>query len=464
MAKKIELEPITRIEGNIKVSIELDEVGDVVDAHAHLTEFRGFETFLIGRHITRVPFIVPRICGVCPTPHHLASVKAIDAGLQVEPTETAKMLRELMLMGGYIHDHTLHLFVLAGPDILLSDIPPERRGFTELYKRFPEVVKEVVGVRAIGQRIVATLGVQATHPCTAVPGGISKSLSKSGRDNLLKQVREVREKVIGWHDKIIPAFEKFADEYKGLGRIETNFLGLVGGDNLELYDGKSRAVGVKGDVLAEFKPPEYLNHVAENTVEYSYAKRCYIKELGLRDGIYRVGPLARVNVAKSSPGEYSGKFLKEFKSKYGAPAQETLAYHFARYICLVYAVERAEQLLEDDRIVGSNTKASISVRAGEGVGIVEAPRGMLIHHYRWNSSGYVTMANLIVPTTINFYPIDASMKKVVERSIEKGKVDETKLWHETGAVIRAYDPCISCATHAITIVRGGERLRNIAGI
>jgi len=455
MKKEINLEPVTRIEGNIKVRIELDEVGDVVDAHAHLTEFRGFETFLIGRHITRVPFIVPRICGVCPTPHHLASAKAIDAGLQVETTETAKMLRELMLTGGFIHDHTLHLFVLAGPDILLADMPPERRGFVELNNRFPEVVKEVVGVRAVGQRIVATLGVQATHPCTAVPGGISKNLSKKDRDNLLNQVKETKEKVIGWYDKVIPVFEKFADGYKGLGGLETNFVGLVNDDNLDLYNGRPRIVDKKG-AATEFEPSDYLKYVAERTVEYSYAKRCYIKSAGLQDGMYRVGPLARVNVAENSLGEHSAKLLKEFKSKYGAPAQETLAYHFARYICLVYAVERAEQLLEDDKIVSMNIRSPVNIKSGEGVGIVEAPRGMLIHHYRWDSNGYITMANLIVPTTQNSYPIDASMKKVVERSIRKGKVDETKLWHETGAVIRAYDPCISCATHTITIIREGK--------
>lgn len=453
--KEIELEPITRIEGNIKVRIELDDAGDVIDAHAHLTEFRGFETFLIGRHISRVPFIVPRICGVCPTPHHLASVKALDAGLQVEPTETARMLRELMLMGAYIHDHTLHLLVLAGPDILLADMPPERRGFTELYNRFPEVVKEAVGVRAVGQRIVATLGVQATHPCTAVPGGISKSLSKNARDSLLKQVKEVKEKVNGWYDKVIPIFEKFANEYSGLGRLETNFVGLANNNNLDLYDGRPRVVDKKGAVT-EFEPSDYLKHIAERTVEYSYAKRCYIKSFGLQEGIYRVGPLARVNVAEGSLGERSAKLLKEFKNKYGAPAQETLAYHFARYICLVYAVERAEQLLENDGIVGANIRTPVNIKAGEGVGIVEAPRGMLIHHYKWDSNGYVTMANLIVPTTQNSYPIDSSMKKVVARSIRKGEVDEAKLWHETGMVIRAYDPCVSCATHTITIVRKGK--------
>ena len=444
--KEVVLEPLTRIEGYIRVRVELDEAGDVAEAHAHLTEFRGFEKFLIGRHVTKVPIITPRICGVCPVPHHLASAKAIDAGLGVEPTETARMLRELMLMGGYIHDHPLSIFVLAGPDILLAHLPHEQRGFVELYKRFPEAVGEVVRVRSIGQRIVATLGVQATHPLTAVPGGISKHLSKPDRDALLKDVKEIKKMVIAWHEKFMPTFERFTSEYKGLGKLETNFVGLVKDDNLELYDGKSRIVDSKGEIVADFEPADYLKYIAERTLEYTYAKCCYVRPIGL-PGVYRVGPLARVNVAKDSLGVYASKFLKEFKSKYGVAAQETPAYNLARYVCLVYSLERAERLLQDERILGADTRAPIEVKRGEGVGIVEAPRGMLIHHYKWDSNGYIIMANLIVPTTQNSYPIDLSMKKVAERSIRRGKIDETKLWHEVGSVIRAYDPCVSCATH-----------------
>lgn len=448
--KHIEIKPVTRIEGSMKVSIELDSAGNVEQAHANVLEFRGFEGFLRGRHVSRVPLITPRICGVCPVPHHLASLKAIEAGLGLELPETARLLRELLLAAAHVGDHVLHLSVLAGPDILLADLPPAERGLGPLVARFPDVVKEVLAVRTVAQTIVSALGVQGVHPTTGVPGGISRQLSEGVRVAALGEIQRAKKTILQLKDVLVPKIAEAMEACAGLGRLDTGFMGLVKGDDLELYDGVVRAIDSQGRILADFSPAEYLKFVAEKALDYSYAKRAYLRTQGPAGEMYRVGPIARVNAAKSAPTEYAAANLREFKARFPAAAQETLALNYARYITLVYAVERVEQLLSDSRITGTETLAPVKYRAGEGVGIVEAPRGLLIHHFRWDDAGYITMANIITPTNANSYAIDASLKQVAERSISGGRVDEGKLKHEVGLAVRAYDPCLSCATHAVT--------------
>ena len=353
-----------------------------------------------------------------------------------------------MQMGMFISDHTLQIFVLGGPDMLLPDLPESKRGIVELYNRYPDVVKDVINVRSVGTELVSKLGVQSTHPMTAIPGGINRHLSASDANSLLKHVREAKEKIVGWYDSIvIPIIEKSVESYKDLGHLKTNYLGLVKNNNIELYDGTCKVINESGRTLAEFQASEYLNYLQEETVNYSYAKRVYLKSLGITDGMVRVGALGRVNVAEGASTDFANKLAKEFKRKLGSPSHSTLSYYVARYICLVYAVERAQQLLEDPQITDTNVKVPWNMKAGEGVGVVEGPRGLLTHHYAWNAEGYITKANLIVPTTINSYPIDMSMKSVAQRSISGGVVDEEKLRHELGLTVRAYDPCISCATH-----------------
>ncbi len=468
--REIEVGQVTRIEGALKVFINLDDVGNVSEAHANIIEFRGFERFLIGRLIHKAPIITTRICGVCPVPHHLAAVKACDSGLGIQIPPTAAMLRELMLMGEFMGDHTLQIFVLGGPDMLLSDLPENRRGIVELYRRYPDVVREVIKVRSVAQGIVMQLGVQAIHPMTAVPGGMNKHLSNPQASGLLKRVREAKEKILGWYDSIvIPIIEKAADSYADLGQLRTNYLGLVRNNNVELYDGMCRVVDGRGAILAEFSAEEYLKYLLERTVPYSYAKRVYLRSLGIDEGIVRVGALGRVNVAEGASTDFANRVAKEFKAKFGSPSHSTLSYYVARYLCLAYAVERAEQLLEDPRITSTNVKAPCEMKAGEGVGVVEAPRGLLFHHYAWNAEGYITKANLIVPTTTNSYSIDMSMKSVAQRSISEGNIDEEKLRHEVGLTVRAYDPCISCSTHLDDNLRievkssHGEIVKTIGG-
>jgi F420-non-reducing hydrogenase large subunit len=448
----IELKPVTRIEGSMKITVSLDEKGEVERAHASVLEFRGFEAFLRGRQVSRVPLITPRICGVCPVPHHLASVKAIEDGLGIEPPERARMLRELMLVSEHVSDHLLQMFVLAGPDILLPELKPEERGLPALYARYPEVVKEVLGIRDVTQSLISALGVQAVHPATAVAGGMTTCLSERQRQHFLEGVEAAKAAIVRFHDDVWwPEVKRAAERYAGLGKLDTHFIGLVKEDQLQLYDGTVRVVGPGAEAAHEFEPSDYLTYIGERPLEYSYAKVAYLTLPGGDGDIVRAGPVARVNVAKTAGTEHASAYMEEFHSLFGEVAQETLALDMARYVCTVYAIERAEQLLSDERITGAELRTEVEYVAGEGVGMVEAPRGLLIHHLSWDDNGYVTMANIITPTNANSYAIDSALKPVAQRSIKAGQVNEQQLKNEIGLVVRAYDPCLSCATHLITI-------------
>ncbi len=443
---------IDRIEGHIIVQIFLDEKGNVIEAYAMTPEFRGFEKFVIGRHISKVPYFVSRICGVCPTAHHTCAAKAIDFGLGSDIPTAGWMLRELQHQAAYIHDFPVHIFVLAGPDILLEDLPEPKRGLVPLIQRYPDVVKQVIWVRNIGQRFVSKLGIQASHPMGNVIGGFRAPLSKDDRDKMLALAKECLKVVLDWYDKIIvPIFEKYAAEkYPGLGRQEVCSVGLVNGDNLELFDGKGRILLPDGSVLVDMEQnvDVYYKYMAEMVEPWGYAKHCYVKPLGPGKGDYRVGPLARVNVAKDATTEHAKRMLKEFKNKYGVHVHDPLFYNVARYICGVHAIERCIELLEDDRILSSNVRADVKIKAGEGIAFVEAPRGFLVHHYAWDDNGIVTKANIIVPTTCNSHIFTRMVRQIAQQHIKNGEIDNPeKMWHEICACIRAHDPCISCATH-----------------
>jgi len=446
--KEIEIEPVTRIEGHLKMIIQLDDKGDVSKVQACFAEFRGFEKFAENRLVTRLPILTTRICGVCPVPHHLASVKAIEDGLNLTPTETAEKLRELMLMGEILSDHTLHLFILTGPDYLLPDLPLKQRDLIALYKKYPAIVKEVVKVREVGQRIVETTGVQAVHPMTAVPGGITKRLSEDKRVELLNEVREAKKMVVGWWEAAIaPTILKYIEENSELGKLESNYMAMSYDNAINFYKGNISIIDKNGGLKAEFKAIKYTDHIVEAPIPYSYGKSVTIKGEGLTEGLLRTGALARINVAKKAGTDVADRLLKDLRSNFGSPIHGTLQYNLARYVCLVYAAERLEQLLSDPTISRSDTMIEYKMQAGEGAGSVEASRGTLIHHYKWDDKGYVTYANIITPTVVNANGFEASALNAALRNIKQGKVDEGKLWHEVGTVIRAYDPCISCSTH-----------------
>jgi F420-non-reducing hydrogenase large subunit len=449
-SKEVTIKPVTRIEGAMQVTIDLDAAGNVAGTRANVQEFRGFERFLCGRSVDRMPILTPRICGVCPVPHHLAAVKAIEDGLGVTPPETAQLLRELMLVSEHVSDHMLHMFVLAGPDLLLPDLDPRERGLPTLYAHYPDVVRQVFEIRNVTQSLISALGVQAVHPATGVPGGMMIRLSAQQRDRYLTGVRLAKNAILKFHDKVWwPRAKAVAQQYSDLGALETHFFGLVRDDAMTLYDGTPRIVGPGYEPVREFAPQDYTSELGEISCDTSYAKLAYLRESGNGTDLVRTGPVGRLNVAQRAGTPHADAFLAEFRSLFGRVAQQTPALDLARYIDTVYSIERAEEILEDDRIIGRETRVAAPPAAGEGVGMVEAPRGVLIHHYRWDDNGLVTMANIITPTNANAYAIDKSLQSVAERSIHAGAVDQAQLEHEIGLVIRAYDPCLSCATHVL---------------
>jgi F420-non-reducing hydrogenase large subunit len=445
---QIEISPVTRIEGHLNVKVQLDQKGKVTKTMADFAEFRGFERFLEGRLVHRAPIIVTRICGVCPIPHHLASAKAIDNGLGLEIPERAEKLRELMLMGEILGDHTLHLFILAGPDYLLPELPFTQRDVIGVYRKFPEVAKQVVYARAVGQKIIETIGVQAVHPMTAVPGGFNRGIDEETRKKLLGYVLEAKKNVIGWYDAAIaPVLQKFVDDNIELGKVESGYMAMSNAGNISFYKGDVTIIDKAGAKISEFKISDYMNQIVEDPVPYSYGKSVTVKGQQKDRSFIRTGPLARVNVAKNAGTEMADKLLKELRGRYGSPVHGTLQYNLARYVCLVYAAERLEQLLSDPSITQGELKTPFKMKAGEGAGCCEAARGTVIHHYKWNDEGYITHANIITPTVVNANGFEASLWSAANRNVSPGKVNEDNLWHEVGLVIRAYDPCISCATH-----------------
>lgn len=355
-----------------------------------------------------------------------------------------------MLVSEHVSDHMLHILVLAGPDLLLPDLGPRDRGLPTLNARYPDVVRQVFEIRNVTQSLISALGVQAVHPATGVPGGMRIRLSEEQRDRYLTGVRLAENAILKFHGQVWwPRARHVAQPYRDLGALETHFFGLVRDGAMGLYDGTPRVVGPGGEPVHEFAPRDYTAQLGETTVDTSYAKLAYLRSAGDGNDLVRTGPVGRLNVVQRAGTPQADAFLAEFRSLFGPVAQQTPALDLARYIDTVYAIERAEETLEDDRITGRETRVAAPLAAGEGAGMVEAPRGVLIHHRRWDDNGLVTMANIITPTNANAYAIDKSLQSVAERSIHAGAVDQDQLEHEIGLVIRASDPCLSCATHVL---------------
>jgi coenzyme F420-reducing hydrogenase alpha subunit len=384
------------------------------------------------------------MCGICPVSHHLAAAKAGDALYAVDPPRPAKLLRELMHMGQYIHSHTLHFFYLAVPDILFPDVDAATRNVVTLLHKDPELVKKVIRLRQIGQNIVEATGGRSIHPVTAVPGGINKPLTETDRTNLVKQVGEAQSLAT----TLLPVARPLLDKVDFLDAPQTGYLGLVKEGNLELYDGNLRLVDAQGKRLEEFAPRDYLKYIGEHVVNYSYLKFPFYQKLGWPKGIYRVGPLARLNVADTISTPLARQELETMRGKYGKTMNHTYLYHWARMVELLYAIESAQQLLTDNDITNPNTRTDYTIKAGEGVGVIEAPRGTLIHHYTANDNGILTNVNLIVATIGNNPAMDLGVKTMAQRLIHNGKLTE-QITNHCEAVLRAYDPCLSCAVHTV---------------
>ncbi|MGE5189015.1 MAG: Ni/Fe hydrogenase subunit alpha [Gemmatimonadota bacterium] len=457
MGERIVIQPVTRIEGHAKVTIQLDDGGNVQDTWVNVIELRGFEKFCIGKPVEELPRIVTSICGVCPWSHHLASAKACDAVFGVEIPPAAKKLRELCNSIAYTEEHILHFYFLAGADFVMGpDADYSVRNVIGIAGKLPDVAKTVVRCRTLGAKMLDVVSGKSIHPVTAVPGGFSKPLTAAERDQVLPWAGEILELAkfsIDYAKKNV--FPAYLDAVKTLGVIETGFLGTVRPDGaLDLYDGVLRLMKPDGS-FETFDYAQYTDHIAEHVEPWSYLKFPYMKKAGTfsmdlsaPSGIYRSNTLARLNVCDSIPTPLAQKEFEEFRGAFGRPAQLTLLYHWARLIELLYNAENAVRLLSDPEITSRDIRKPVTPRASRGVGCVEAPRGTLIHDYETDANGMLTNMNLIVGTTHNNAPINMSVKQAAKAVIRDGKYDEGVL-NKVEMAIRAYDPCLSCATHNV---------------
>lgn len=449
--QKITIEPVTRIEGHAKVTIHMKANGTVDRAYLHVNEFRGFEKFCEGRLYFEMPSITPRICGICPVSHHLASAKANDALTGQTPPRPANLLRELMHMGQIIQSHGMHFFELAGPDLLLGfDFSPETRNVVGLLAANPDLTVKAVLLRKFGQEIIRTLGGRRIHPNFAVPGGVNKALQVSERDEILKGVDVAVATVQAGLQIMKDWAAKNAEDINKFAVFPTGYFGLVTPENsLELYDGQIRLIDSRGKQLVKFDGADYLEEIAEHVEPWSYLKFPYYKKLGYPGGVYRVGPLGRLNIVEKIDTPLANEELKVFKALNGGkPVENTLYYHYARLIEALFAAERVRVLCDNPDILSSEILNTRRNYTGHGVGILEAPRGTLIHDYTADENGKLLRVNLIVSTGHNNWAMSNAVDSVAKTYVHGPDVQEGML-NRVEAAIRAYDPCLSCSTHAI---------------
>ena len=460
--KRITIDPITRLEGHGRIEIILDDEGGVANAFLQVPELRGFEQFCVGRPGEELPRITTRICGVCPTAHHMASSKALDACYNVEPTSAAKKLRELMYSGYYLYDHTLHFYFLGGPDFVIGPTAPkmERNILGVIAKAGMDVAGEVIKHRAYGQNIQAIIGGKATHPVCGLPGGVSKHLTEDER----KTIAEWADSSVEFGKFSLQLFNDIVLKNENYVELITNdtytfptyYMGLVDENNkVNFYDGLVRVVDPEGKEFAKFAAADYRDHIAEHVEPWTYAKVPYLKQVGYKgmvtgmdSGMYRVAPLARLNAADGMATPLAQEAYDQMYATLGGkPVHSTLAYHWARLIELLYACERLQELVNDPEITSEDVRAEPG-EPGEGVGVVEAARGTLYHHYKLDENGMIEKANLIVATVQNNGPINMTVRQAASKLIHDFKVDEGIL-NMVEMAFRAYDPCYGCATHSL---------------
>jgi len=459
--KEIVIDPITRLEGHGKITIFLNDAGNVENAYFQVPELRGFEKFCEGRRAEDLPIITTRICGVCPVAHHMAGAKALDAAFNVEPTETAKKLREMEYVGYYIYDHILHFYFLGGPDFVVGpDAPAAKRNILGVIEKAGlEVAGEVIKHRAYGQKITGIIGGRPTHPVSAaMPGGIAKAINEDERqeiEDMFQSCHEFAKLTLKIFDDIVL---KNADYVKLITsdpyNLPTYYMGTVDKNNkVNFYDGKVRVVDQQGKEFVKFGPEEYLDIIKEHVEPWTYVKMPYLQKVGWKgltagpdSGIYRVGPLGRLNAADGMATPLAqAEYERMYKTLGGKPVHATLAFHWARLIELMYATERGLELVKDPEITSKDIRNKPG-KPGEGVGIVEAARGTLIHHYQLDENALAKKVNLVVATTHNAPGICMSIKNAAQGIIKDGNVNDGLL-NMVEMAFRAYDPCWACATH-----------------
>ena len=460
MGRKITIEPITRIEGHGKVTVQLDDDGRVVQSRFHVVEFRGFERFVQGHPYWEAPVLVERLCGICPVSHHLAAAKAVDIIAGVGPeglTPTAEKMRRLMHYGQMFQSHALHFFHLASPDLLFgADADPAIRNVIGVALMHKDLAVQGVLMRKFGQEIILATAGKKIHGTGAIPGGINKNLSPEERDSFLRGPDPLNaDKMIAWAQAAVDFFKDFHKKNTGLidgfAAFPSNHLSLVRKDGaLDFYHGALRAVDADGKrILDDVDYRDYLDHIGEEVRSWSYMKFPYLRALGKADGWYRVGPLARLNTCDFIPTPLAQKEFETYRATTkGKPNNMSLHTHWARLIELLHSGEVIKQLLLDPDLQGSDLVRK-GRKAREGVGLVEAPRGTLFHHYRVNADDQITMANLIVSTTHNNEPMNRAVSWVAKNVLDRKTEITEGMLNRVEIAIRAYDPCLSCATHAL---------------
>jgi NAD-reducing hydrogenase large subunit len=446
---RIEFDHVSRIEGHARITLKLDEAGKITDAQFHVTQIRGFEKFVEGRPYYEMPSITARICGICPVSHLLASSKACDQIMGVGVPATAHKLRELVHMAQIIQSHALSFFYLSAPDLLLGfDSDPAKRNVAGLLEQHPDALRDGIALRRFGQQAIERLSRERIHPSWTVPGGVNAALASQDRDRTLAELPNalaiVKRTLALWKGTV----DKFPDEIATFSNFPTMYCGLVGPDgSLQMYDGKLRFVAADGSVVADqVNPADYAQYIGEASLSDSYLKAPYYKPMGFPDGIYRVGPLARLNVADRCGTLEADAELAEYRQRLGRIVESGFHYHYARLIEVLYCLERMRELLDDPTILDTKIRAHAGVNNTDGVGVIEAPRGTLIHHYKVDDNGAMAWANLIVATGNNNLAIGRGVRQAAEKFVSGRKIQEGAL-NRVAAVLRAYDPCLSCSSH-----------------
>ncbi len=464
MTERITIDPITRLEGHGKIEIFLDEEGNVANTYFQIPELRGFEQFCVGRPVEDMPILTNRICGVCPEAHHMAAAKAADAVYQVDPPPTAKLLRELLYSAFYVTDHTTHFYALGGPDFVMGPDAPvaERNILGVIHKVGLEIGGQVIQARKYGHTVIEIIGGRKVHPCTSIPGGQTRGINEQERAEIEKMGR--------WSIEFAQfTLKLFADIVLGnpdyldliLSDAYTHRMHYIGtvdeNHHVNFYDGLVSVVDPNGKRLGKYAPGEYRDWIAERVESWTYLKFPYLKQVGWQgfvggedSGVYSATPLSRLNAADGMATPLAQEQYERFYETLGGkPVHQQLAAHWARLIELLYAAERWVELATDPEITGSDFHTVPTELPTEGVGIVEAPRGTLTHHYWTDERGILTKVNLIVGTTNNYAPISMSIKKAAQSLITGGTVVTEGLLNRVEMAFRSYDPCFGCATHSL---------------
>jgi NAD-reducing hydrogenase large subunit len=452
MARCVVIDPVTRIEGHAKITIQLDDAGNVADARFHVVEFRGFEKFCEGRPLGEMPGITPRICGICPVSHLLASAKACDQILAVDIPPAAEKLRRVMNLGQIIQSHALSFFHLSAPDFLLGwETPPATRNVFGLIAANPDVARGGIRLRQFGQEIIEALGGRKIHPAWAVPGGVREPLTDAGRDRIKARLPEAlatAQAALKLFKGILRQHER---ETQVFGNFPSLFLGLVAPDgSWEHYGGHLRFMDSGGNIIADrLDAARYQDFIGEAVESSSYLKSPFYRPMGYPGGMYRVGPLARLNLCRQMGTPLADKELDQFRKHGHGAVTSSFLYHYARLIEILAAIEHLQRLMDDPDLLSDRLRANAGINKLEGVGVSEAPRGTLFHHYQVAEDGIITKVNLIIATGQNNLAMNRTVAQIARHYIQArtDRIPEPLL-NRVEAGIRAFDPCLSCSTHA----------------